>query len=76
MNETITGIVKWFDVEKGYGFLRPDNGTEDVFVHHSAINADGFRKLEDGQRVEFSTEPGRKGLQAVNVTALAEAAAS
>ena len=51
-----TGTVKWFNAEKGYGFLTNDNGTEDVFVHFSAINADGYRSLNEGQRVTFDTE--------------------
>ena len=51
-----TGTVKWFNAEKGYGFLTNDNGTEDVFVHFSAINADGYKSLNEGQRVTFDTE--------------------
>ncbi len=68
MNSRITGTVKWFNGEKGFGFITPDNGQKDVFVHHSAINAEGFRNLDEGQRVEFSTEPSPKGPRAVNVT--------
>lgn len=64
------GTVKWFNNEKGFGFIAPDGGGDDVFVHHSAINARGFRSLEEGQRVEFDVEQGQKGLQAVNVTGL------
>jgi CspA family cold shock protein len=66
MNERITGTVKWFNAAKGYGFLGRDDG-EDVFVHYSAIQMDGYRRLEQGQMVEFSVEDGPKGLQAVNV---------
>ncbi|ADD45737.1 cold-shock protein [Stackebrandtia nassauensis] len=60
------GSVKWFNAEKGYGFLAVDGG-EDVFVHFSAIQADGYRSLEDGQRVEFDIAQGQKGPQAENV---------
>jgi CspA family cold shock protein len=66
MNERISGTVKWFNAAKGYGFLGRDNG-EDVFVHYTAIQMDGYRRLEQGQMVEFSVEEGPKGLQAVNV---------
>lgn len=66
MSERIIGTVKWFNGSKGYGFIAREDG-EDVFVHYTAIQADGFRNLEEGQRVEFSTEQGPKGLQAVNV---------
>lgn len=69
MSERIIGTVKWFNGSKGYGFIEQPSG-EDVFVHYSAINSDGFRNLQEGQRVEFSVEEGRKGLQAVNVVAL------
>ncbi len=61
------GTVKWFNASKGYGFIARDDG-EDVFVHFSAIQMDGFRTLEEGQRVEFSVESGPKGLQARDVT--------
>lgn len=64
------GTVKWFNSEKGFGFIAPDDGSDDVFVHHTSINARGFRNLEEAQRVEFEVEQGQKGLQAVNVTAL------
>jgi CspA family cold shock protein len=69
MSERIIGTVKWFNGSKGYGFLARENG-EDVFVHYSAIQSDGYRNLQEGQRVEFSIEKGPKGLQAVNVVAL------
>ena len=69
MSERIIGTVKWFNGSKGYGFIE-QHGGEDVFVHYSAIDSDGFRNLQEGQRVEFSVEQGRKGLQAVNVVAL------
>ena len=61
------GTVKWFSAEKGFGFIKPDDGTDDVFVHFSAIEGSGYRSLDEGQKVEFETQPGRKGLQAANV---------
>lgn len=67
--ERSTGTVKWFNPTKGYGFIARADG-EDVFVHHSAIQADGYRSLQEGQTVEFSIENGPKGLQAVNVVAV------
>jgi CspA family cold shock protein len=67
MSERVTGVVKWFNASKGYGFIERQGGP-DVFVHFSAIQADGFRSLQEGQRVEFSIEKGPKGLQAANVT--------
>lgn len=69
MNERETGTVKWFSNPKGYGFITRDMG-EDVFVHYSAIGGDGFRMLEEGQRVEFDLEETQKGLQATNITLL------
>jgi cold shock protein len=66
MNERVTGTVKWFNASKGYGFLERQGGP-DVFVHFTAIQTDGFRTLQEGQRVEFNIENGPKGLQAANV---------
>jgi CspA family cold shock protein len=67
MSERITGTVKWFNATKGYGFIAQDGG-EDVFVHYSAVQMEGYRKLKEGQLVEFSIEKGPKGLQAADVT--------
>jgi CspA family cold shock protein len=61
------GSVKWFNAEKGFGFITPDDGGADVFVHHSAIQTEGYRDLSEGQRVEFEVTQGQKGLQASNV---------
>jgi cold shock protein len=69
MTERINGTVKWFNGSKGYGFIEREGGA-DVFVHFSAIQGDGFRNLEEGQKVEFTVEQGPKGLQAANVTIL------
>ena len=62
------GTVKWFSAEKGFGFITPDDGSKDCFVHHTAIKSDGYRSLEEGQRVSFETEAGPKGPQATQVT--------
>jgi CspA family cold shock protein len=63
-----TGTVKWFNSEKGYGFLAQDGGGPDVFVHYSSINSTGYRELAEGDRVSFDVEQGQRGLQAENVT--------
>ena len=65
-----TGTVKWFDSKKGYGFIRPDDSRNDVFVHHSAIQMDGYRTLNQDQRVEFEVVDTEKGRQAENVVLL------
>ncbi|EAS44869.1 cold-shock protein [Photobacterium profundum] len=65
-----TGTVKWFNEEKGFGFITQDNGGADVFVHFRAITGDGFKTLAEGQKVSYETEQGPKGLQAANVEAI------
>jgi cold shock protein len=67
---TTTGTVKFFNESKGFGFITQENGGPDVFVHFSAIKADGFKTLHEGQRVEFEVTQGQKGPQAENVTAV------
>ena len=62
------GTVKWFNAEKGYGFIAPEDNSADVFVHFSAIQGGGFKELQENDRVEFETQQGPKGLQAANVT--------
>ena len=62
------GTVKWFSQDKGYGFIKPDDGSEDVFVHHTGIAGEGFKTLEEGDKVTYEVTQGRKGLQATNVS--------
>ncbi len=64
------GTVKWFNNDKGFGFITPDEGGKDLFVHHSAIQANGYRSLEDGARVNYESEEGPKGPKAINVSQL------
>lgn len=67
MSDREKGLVKWFSNDKGYGFITPESGAKDLFVHHSAIVGEGFRTLAEGDRVEFSVEQGTKGPAAVQV---------
>jgi CspA family cold shock protein len=62
-----TGTVKWFSDDKGFGFITPDEGSRDLFVHHSSIIADGYRSLPEGARVQYEEEDGNKGPKAINV---------
>ncbi len=64
-----TGTIKWFNADKGFGFISQENGGEDIFVHFRAIVGDGYKSLDEGQRVSFEVERGQKGLQASNVVA-------
>ena len=65
-----TGTVKWFNADKGFGFIAPDDGSADVFAHFSAINGSGYRSLEENQQVSFDVTQGQKGLLAENITVL------
>jgi CspA family cold shock protein len=69
-NPVIEGTVKWFNAEKGFGFIAPDDGSKDVFVHYSAIESGGYRSLEENQRVGLTVSQGQKGLQADSVRPL------
>jgi len=69
MTDRITGTIKWFNANKGYGFIGREEG-DDIFVRYSAITMDGYRRLDDGQEVEFSIEEGPKGVQAVKVVSI------
>jgi CspA family cold shock protein len=65
-----TGTVKFFNATKGYGFITPEDGSEDIFVHYSAIQSDGYRSLDEGDKVEYESEQGPKGMQATKVSKL------
>ncbi|WP_299259160.1 cold-shock protein [uncultured Kushneria sp.] len=65
-----TGTVKWFNDTKGYGFISPDDGGDDLFAHFSEVQAEGFKSLQDGQKVSFEVTQGKKGLQAANIKAI------
>ena len=70
MSNKMTGLVKWFDAGKGFGFISPEDGSKDVFVHFSAIQSDSYKSLDEGQSVEFTIQNGAKGPAAANVVAL------
>ncbi len=65
-----TGTVKWFSDDKGFGFITPDDGDKDLFVHHTGINGEGYRSLQEGAKVSYDAEQGEKGPKAVNVAAI------
>ncbi|GAA2517427.1 cold-shock protein [Kocuria indica] len=65
-----TGTVKWFNADKGFGFIAPDDGSDDVFAHFSGINSGGYRSLDEGAKVEFDVTNGDRGLQATNISVL------
>jgi CspA family cold shock protein len=70
MSNSVNGVVKWFNEDKGFGFLTPDEGGKDVFVHFRSIVSEGFKSLAEGQKVQFTIEQGQKGPQAANVVAV------
>ena len=70
MSNKMTGLVKWFDAGKGFGFITPADGSKDVFVHFSAIEGNDYKTLDEGQQVEFNVEAGQKGPSAANVVAI------
>ncbi len=70
MSNKMTGLVKWFKADKGFGFITPDDGSKDVFVHFTAIQSNEFRTLNENQKVEFSIEQGQRGPAAANVVTL------
>ncbi len=67
----VTGTVKWFSDDKGFGFIKPDDGSKDVFVHHTGIEGEGFKSLAEGQAVQYSVEEGQRGPQAAGVRQVA-----